>query len=208
MTDIGSGMGRTMASANDPSTTLIDEETLLGISADDPDWSRERPGRFWDPSRRMLRALRGYDAARRRGGLMSALIRRRWVLSHRFWSVICQADVPLGSRVAGGLKLPHPNGVVIHPQAVIGPNCLIMQQVTIGVNRGGIPELAGHVDVSPGAKILGGIKIGKHALIGANAVVLSDVPEYAIVAGVPARVIGDRREHARLRLAAKAALAP
>jgi serine O-acetyltransferase len=193
-----------MASAEDHTASAVEDAALLGASAETPDWSRETPRGFWDPSRRLLRALRRYEAARRRGGLLDGLIRRRWVLSHRFWSAISQADLPLGSRVAGGLKMPHPNGVVVHPEARIGPNCLLMQQVTLGVGRGGVPTLAGHVDVSPGAKILGGITIGKHALIGANAVVLSDVPDYAIVVGVPARVIGDRRDRVKARLAAEA----
>jgi serine O-acetyltransferase len=52
------------------------------------------------------------------------------------------------------------------------------------------PTLLGHVDIGAGAKIIGNITIGKHALIGANAVVTRDVPDYAIVAGVPAKVIG------------------
>jgi len=91
------------------------------------------------------------------------------------------------------LLLPHPNGVVIHVDAEIGPNCLIFQQVTIGALRsGGVARLGGHVDVGAGAKILGDIRIGDHALIGANAVVLIDVPAGATAAGIPAVLI-DRR---------------
>ena len=83
--------------------------------------------------------------------------------------------------------MPHPNGVVVHPEAVIGPNCLLFQQVTIGSGpRPGLPKLGGHVDVGPGAKILGGVTIGDHAVIGANAVVVSDVPAGAVAVGVPA----------------------
>lgn len=83
--------------------------------------------------------------------------------------------------------MPHPNGVVIHPNAVIGPNCLIFQQVTIG-SRGfnELPIIGGHVDIGAGAKILGAVKIGNHALIGANAVVLTDIPDGYIAVGVPA----------------------
>lgn len=86
--------------------------------------------------------------------------------------------------------MPHPNGIVIHPDAVIGPNCLIFQQVTIGLRDGpGAPRIGGHVDVGAGAKILGPVTIGNHAKIGANAVVLSDVPEGATAVGIPAKVI-------------------
>jgi serine O-acetyltransferase len=86
--------------------------------------------------------------------------------------------------------MPHPNGIVIHPDAVIGPNCLIFQQVTIGLRDGpGAPHIGGHVDVGAGAKILGPVTIGNHAKIGANAVVLNDVPEGATAVGIPAKVI-------------------
>jgi len=65
-----------------------------------------------------------------------------------------------------------------------------MQQVTLGV-RGddGLPRLVGHVDVGAGAKILGGVTIGEHTEIGANAVVISNVPPHHIAVGIPARVI-------------------
>ena len=52
-----------------------------------------------------------------------------------------------------------------------------------------MPTLGGHVDVGAGAKILGPITIGDNAVIGANAVVLTDVPANAVAVGIPARVI-------------------
>ena len=89
--------------------------------------------------------------------------------------------------------MPHPNGIVIHPNCKIGPNCLIFQQVTLGSNEAGmitgVPTLGGSVDVGAGAKILGPINIGDNAVIGANAVVLADVPANAVAVGIPARVI-------------------
>jgi serine O-acetyltransferase len=163
------------------------------ISATKPDWSRERPRKFWDPSRKLIRALRRYQAAKVRGGLIGKLAARRWLLSHRFWSMVSQADIPPNADIGGGLMMPHPNGVVIHSKARIGPNCLIMQQVTIGQNKRQRPVIGGGVDIGPGAKVLGGITVGDNAHIGANAVVLHDVPPWAVVAGVPARVIGNRR---------------
>jgi serine O-acetyltransferase len=111
------------------------------------------------------------------------------VLRHRFWAIVTGADVPLNSEIEGGLMLPHPNGVVIHPEARVGPNCILFQQVTLGTGpKPGLPKLGGHVEVGPGAKILGGVLIGDHVLVGANAVVVSDVPEGSVVAGVPAVV--------------------
>lgn len=111
------------------------------------------------------------------------------VVRHRWWSLVTGADIPLNCRLSGGLLLPHPNGIVIHPDAEIGPNCLLFQQVTIGMGNSGVPKIKGHVDIGAGAKILGGVTIGPHAKIGANAVVLCDVPEHATAVGVPAKII-------------------
>lgn len=115
--------------------------------------------------------------------------RKLAVLRHRFWSVVTGADVPLNSQIGGGLLMPHPNGIVIHPGAQIGPNCLLFQQVTIGETSGGVPHLGGHVDVGAGAKLIGKITIGDHAKIGANAVVTIDVPAGATAIGVPAKIV-------------------
>jgi serine O-acetyltransferase len=117
------------------------------------------------------------------------MLRIWYVLLHRIWSIVTGAEIPLGSKIEGGLLIPHPNGIVIHPDAVIGPNCLVFQQVTIGSGKGGVPTIGGHVDIGAGAKVLGGITIGNHALIGANAVVLTDVPAGATAVGIPARII-------------------
>ncbi len=165
------------------------------ISASVPDWSREaRQGRGWVPSRALLSSIRDYQRhAASRNPLRYMLLRRLAVLRHRFWSVVTGADIPLNSHIAGGLLLPHPNGVVIHPGAKIGPNCLFFQQVTIGACRGGVPSIGGHVDIGAGAKVLGAVQIGDHARIGANAVVLCDVPAGATAAGVPAVVLGPLR---------------
>ena len=162
------------------------------ISATAPDWSRERcTCCCWEPSRRLLRSIRRYQYWKGRLGPIGFLISRINVLKHRFWSVVTGAEIPLNSQIAGGLAIPHPNGIVINPGATIGPNCLILQQVTIGYGgpTPGNPTVGGHVDVGAGAKILGGVTIGDHAKIGANAVVLTDVPPGATAVGVPARII-------------------
>ncbi len=161
------------------------------ISSTVPDWARERPTAFWQPGAQLLAAIRSYQSTAGRRGLISRVVRRTAVLRHRFWSVVSGADIPLNGDIGGGLLIIHPNGIVIHPDAVIGPNCLILQQVTLGTGGriAGAPHLGGHVDVGAGAKILGGVTIGDHAKIGANAVVLCDVPAHATAVGIPARVI-------------------
>ncbi len=160
------------------------------VSAIVPDWSREqiRSGE-WNPGKRLLASIRNYQHFQTKSGMAGEMMRCWSVLRHRFWGAVSGADIPLNCQIGGGLLLPHPNGVVIHPQAVIGPNCLIFQQVTLGTRDGpGAPALAGHVDVGAGAKLLGGIQIGAHARIGANAVVLCDVPAACVAVGNPAVV--------------------
>ena len=155
-----------------------------------PDWSREAKGFFaWCPSRSLLASIRAYQRVRHSNLPWHFLTRKLAVLRHRIWSVATGADIPLNSRIAGGLLLPHPNGVVVHPASDIGPNCLLFQQVTLGSRAGRAPRLGGNVVVGAGAKLLGGIRIGDHARIGANAVVLEDVPAGATSVGIPARVI-------------------
>jgi serine O-acetyltransferase len=160
------------------------------VSATEPDWSREqKPLLSWQPGRSLLASLRDHERWSRSAAPWALVMRRLATLRHRFWSVVTGADIPIGCRIGGGLLLPHPNGVVIHPDAEIGPNCLVFQQVTIGATERGVPQLAGHVDIGAGAKLLGPISIGADVHIGANAVVLDDVPAGATAVGVPARVL-------------------
>lgn len=148
------------------------------ISATEPDWSREALTGFWQPGRQLLRAIRGYQRIEDRFDIISRFRKRLYVQSHRFWSIVTGADIPIQCKIGGGLLIPHPNGIVIHPDARIGVNCLLFQQVTIGTHRGGgVPTLQGHVDIGAGAKILGPVEIPSHSLVSANAVVTSWPPK-------------------------------
>jgi serine O-acetyltransferase len=147
------------------------------VSSEIADWTREKPRQFWDPGRKLLLTIRRYQYWHQRRGTIAGIVCKGLVLRHRFWSVVTGADIPLNCQIGGGLLIPHPNGIVIHPDAKIGVNCMIFQQVTLGSRgRPGLPVLDGHVDIGAGAKILGPVRIGAHARIGANVVVTEDVP--------------------------------
>jgi serine O-acetyltransferase len=177
---------------------MVERRDETTISAEVADWSREKPRQFWDPSRKLLLAIRRYQHWHNKKGIVAACVCKWFVLRHRFWSAVTGAEIPLNGRIGGGLLINHPNGIVIDPEAVIGVNCLINQQVTIGFKaHDGVPEIAGHVDIGAGAKVMGSIKIGAHANIGANSLVLTDVPVGATVIGVPARILpGTVRDNA------------
>ena len=92
-----------------------------------------------------------------------------------------------------GFVLMHPIGVVINSGVKGGKNIVIESGVVIGAAKNGlpveVPMLGNDIFIGSGAKILGGIKIGNHVKIGANAVVVNDIPNGATVVGIPARVI-------------------
>lgn len=106
----------------------------------------------------------------------------------------CGIELNQHTKIGYGLRLPHKGGIVIHPAAVIGNNCEIMQGVTIGNNilkdRDAVATIGDNVLICAGAKIIGAVNIGNNVVIGANAVVTKDVPDGTIVAGVPALPIG------------------
>ena len=125
-------------------------------SATVPDWSREaKPLWAWSPARSLLASLRAHERLRGSARPLDVLLRKAAVLRHRFWSIVTGTDIPIGSKIGGGLLLPHPNGVVIHCDAEVGPNCLIFQQVTLAADPSGAPRIGGHVDVPAGATAVG-----------------------------------------------------
>ena len=87
-------------------------------------------------------------------------------------------------------------GVVLHARCKIGENVDIGTNVTIGGKSGNfeVPIIGNNVYIATGAKILGPIKVGNNVTIGANAVVINDVPDNAIMAGVPAKLIKYKTE--------------
>ena len=122
--------------------------------------------------------------------MIGTVLRKYSRSRHLFWSVVTGSDIDPDAAIGSGLSLPHINGVVVHADAVIGDNCMIMQQVTVGqLGKNEAPVVGRGVYIGAGAKILGKVTIGDRARIGANAVVLCDVPPDSTAVGVPAKVL-------------------
>lgn len=110
--------------------------------------------------------------------------------------IIFGAYIPPSCEIGNGTRFAYGgSGVVIHSKAIVGKGCIIGTGVTIG-GRGkhskgkNSPRIGDNVYISNGAKILGPVVIGNNCIIGANAVVIKDIDDNCVVAGVPARIIG------------------
>jgi serine O-acetyltransferase len=109
--------------------------------------------------------------------------------------IIYSCDIAYQVEIPPETKLPHQGlGVVLHPEVILGSNCSIYQNVTLGERglRNGkniiAPVIGNNVVIGAGSVVLGGIKVGNNVVIGANSVVIDNVPDNAVVAGVPAKV--------------------
>lgn len=102
-------------------------------------------------------------------------------------------QIPYETTIGTGLYIGHFGGIVVNDHAVIGHNCNLSHGVTIGqANRGarkGCPDIGNRVYIGPGAKIIGAVTIGSNVAIGANCVVTNDIPDNAVVVGIPGSII-------------------
>ena len=106
-------------------------------------------------------------------------------------------EIHPGAQIGEGLFIDHGHGVVIGETAIIGNNVTLYQGVTLGgtgKEQGKRhPTLGDDIVVGSGAKILGPINIGNHCKIGANSVVLKDMPSYTTAVGIPAKIKYNRK---------------
>ena len=119
---------------------------------------------------------------------LSAAYRILWLLME----ILTGIELPCEAIVGRRFRIDHFGGIIISGDAVFGDDCVIRNGVTVGLrNTGerGSPIIGNRVDIGAGAKILGSIRIGDDVAIGANAVVLTDVPPRSIAVGIPARVL-------------------
>lgn len=132
----------------------------------------------------------GHSACRTRARLPRLLKRAAYAVLNFYVSAITGADIRSGARIGQRFDIHTARGLLITNGVVIGDDCTVNAQVAL-VNkcndRGeGVPTLGDGVRVGIGAKLLGRIRIGDRAQIGANAVVLRDVPPGHIAVGIPA----------------------
>ncbi len=108
-------------------------------------------------------------------------------------------QLPMGTKVGGGLLFGHYGCIVISEQSRIGRNVSIYQGVTIGRcfggKKAGVPTIGDNVVIFAGAKIIGNVTVGDNAVIGANAVVSTDIPANSVAVGIPAKVISENSSH-------------
>ncbi|MBF2064332.1 MAG: serine acetyltransferase [Calothrix sp. C42_A2020_038] len=108
---------------------------------------------------------------------------------------ILGVELPWDTTVGSNLKLLHGVGLVVNHYSKIGKNCTLRHSTTIGNKKladgscSGCPEIGNNVDIGSNVVIIGAITIGDNAIIGAGSVVVKDIPEGAVVAGNPAKII-------------------
>ena len=95
--------------------------------------------------------------------------------------------IGVSARFGDGLVLMHPTGVIINSKVQGGKNITIESGVVIGDEKGRSPIMGNNVFIGAGAKIIGGVTIGSNVRIGANAVVVKDLPDNCTAVGIPAK---------------------
>lgn len=163
----------------------------------DPDWLADRaryPRRPWlkEQSIWAVAVYRfGRRNDRRRRGPVRWALGKVYQAAYLVTETLTGITLPKTATIGPGLRIWHFGNVVVHADAVMGANCVLRQGVTIG-NRyddGPAPVLEAEVDLGAYAQVLGGVRIGRGAKVGAMSVVLTDVPAGATVVGAPARVV-------------------
>lgn len=133
----------------------------------------------------LLRIVEASDRVPLIGAFLSLTL-QYW--TNRFFACDMARRVTIG----GGLFVPHPTGIVVGADVIIGRDVSLLHQVTIGRIRPDThtaPRIGDGAYLSPGVKIMGDITIGENAMIGANSVVLNDIPPHTVAVGSPARIV-------------------
>lgn len=112
-----------------------------------------------------------------------------------FIQIITGIELPCETKIGRRFKIEHFGDIIISGDAEFGDDVVIRNGVTVGLRHTqvrGSPSIGNRVDIGAGAKLLGPIRIGDDVIIGANAVVIKDIPPQSVAVGVPARIISKK----------------
>lgn len=144
----------------------------------------------------------GHWATRVRMPVLGQLLRAAYCVLNFVVSIITNADIRPGAVIGQRFCVHTCRGLLITNKVVIGDDCMVNAQVCIvnaANDRGqGVPVIGSNVRIGIGAKVMGGIRVGDHARVGANAVVIRDVPGGHLAVGVPAALKPRKDIDARL----------
>jgi len=124
--------------------------------------------------------------------IISLLLKMIAFLLFKMAEIITGVSLPASAEIGKGFYAGHFGCIILHSDVKIGENCSIVSGVligTLGLGNTGVPVIGNNVYIGAGAKILGGIRIGSNVKIGANAVVITDVPDNVTAVGIPAKII-------------------
>src|SRR6266568_4306306 len=151
------------------------------LRAYDGDWTAQG---FW--------VMLVYRFGRWRYGVKPTILRKFfsfvYKLLFKLIQIVTGIELPCETDVGNNFVIDHFGGIIVSGYARFGDNCRIRNGVVVGLRRieeKTAPVIGNNVDIGSGAKLLGPIKIGDNSIVGANAVVLNDVPANSIAVGVP-----------------------
>ena len=148
-----------------------------------------------DLTRRGLWVMVVYRFGNWRYGIRSRIVRFPFSFAYKLLKIISEIltgiELPCEVKLGRRFRIDHFGGIVISGDSVFGDDCVIRNGVTVGLRhtgQRGAPIIGDRADIGAGAKVLGSIRIGDDVAIGANAVVITDVPSRSIAVGVPAQI--------------------
>ena len=129
-----------------------------------------------------------------------------WCARHRLPTIFAakllfylfKIEISKKATIGPGLRLPHPMGIIIAPNVCIGSDCDLYADIRLVLAHGSKqgPAIGNHVFLGDGAKVVGNVTVGDHAIIGVSTVVTKNIPANATAVGIPAKIIDENNQRA------------